>query len=133
MIRKFKFVLLLMITVALTAQAIDPIVKKAESKSSSMKTGPQQVYSQDAQFGSRRNQNPSPEEEKMLKEQKKIQNKERFEALKKDTDKLVALATELKTNVDKANENMLSLDVIKKSEEIEKLAKKVREKMTNAY
>jgi hypothetical protein len=133
MLRKINFVFLLMITFALAALAIDPIVKKAESKSISIMTGPQQADPQDAQFGRRRNQNPSPEEEKMLKEQRKIQNKERFEALKKDTDKLVALVNELKQNVDKANENTLSLDVIKKTEEIEKLAKKVRDKMTTSY
>jgi hypothetical protein len=31
--------------------------------------------------------------------------------------------------VDKTNENLLSLDVIHKAEEVEKLAKKVKEKM----
>jgi len=39
------------------------------------------------------------------------------------------LATELKDDVDKTNENVLSLDVIKKADEIEKLAKSVRDKM----
>ena len=56
-------------------------------------------------------------------------NKERQAALKKDTDKLLELATQLKEYVDKTNENMLSLDVIKKAEEIEKLSKSVKEKM----
>ena len=56
-------------------------------------------------------------------------NKERQAALKKDTDKLLALATELKEYVDKTNENMLSLDVIRKAEEIEKLSKSVKDKM----
>lgn len=67
--------------------------------------------------------------EKMLQDAAKRRNKERQEALKKDTDKLMALCTELKEQVDKSNENILSLDVIKKAEEIEKLAKSVREKM----
>ena len=56
-------------------------------------------------------------------------NKARQAALKKDTDKLLELATQLKEYVDKTNENMLSLDVIKKAEEIEKLSKRVKEKM----
>ncbi len=56
-------------------------------------------------------------------------NKERFESLKHDTDKLLELATELKQNVDRANENTLSLDVIRKTDEIDKLAKQIREKM----
>jgi hypothetical protein len=56
-------------------------------------------------------------------------NKERYEKLRSQTDKLLELATELKQQVDRADENMLSLDVIKSAENIEKLAKEVREKM----
>ena len=55
--------------------------------------------------------------------------KERVAALKNDTDKLLKLSIELKAYVDKSDENVLSLDVIKKAEEIEKLAKSVRDKM----
>lgn len=55
--------------------------------------------------------------------------KERVAALKHDTDKLLKLSQELKESVDKSNENVLSVDVIKKAEEIEKLAKSVKEKM----
>lgn len=59
----------------------------------------------------------------------KKENLKRQQEIKKDTDALLALATELKQYVDKTNENTLSLDVIKKAEQIEKLAKTVREKM----
>jgi hypothetical protein len=55
--------------------------------------------------------------------------KERVAALKHDTDKLLRLSVELKDSVDKSDENVLSLDVIKKAEEIEKLAHSVKEKM----
>lgn len=65
----------------------------------------------------------------MRKEGEKRLNKERQEALKKDTDRLLEMATELKMYVDKSNENTLSLDVIKKAEAIEKLAHSVKEKM----
>lgn len=58
---------------------------------------------------------------------------ERRSELKRDTDKLVALAAELKQNVDKTNANILSMDVIKKAQEIQKLAKSVQDKMKNAY
>jgi hypothetical protein len=54
---------------------------------------------------------------------------ERQAALKADTDRLMKLATELKQYVDKSNENVLSLDVLRKAEEIEKLAHSVKEKM----
>jgi hypothetical protein len=62
-------------------------------------------------------------------EMAKKANQQRQVQLKSDTDKLVKLAGELKAYVDKTNENMLSLDVMKKAEEIEKLAHSVREKM----
>ena len=55
--------------------------------------------------------------------------RERVAALKNDTDKLLKLSVELKAYVDKSDENVLSLDVIKKAEEIEKLAKSVKDKM----
>ena len=55
--------------------------------------------------------------------------KERAAALKSDTDKLLKLSVELKQFVDKSDENVLSLDVIKKAEEIEKLARSVKDKM----
>lgn len=55
--------------------------------------------------------------------------KERVAALKTDTDKLLKLSIELKTYVDKSDENVLSLDVIKRADEIEKLARSVKDKM----
>lgn len=75
----------------------------------------------------------TPEEDRFAIERERAmarqRNKDRQAALKKDTDKLLELATELKEYVDKTDENMLSLDVIKKAEEIEKLSKSVKEKM----
>jgi hypothetical protein len=59
----------------------------------------------------------------------KKRNLQRQEDIKKDTDKLLSLATELKQDVDKTDENTLSVEVIKKAEEIEKLAHTVKEKM----
>ena len=58
---------------------------------------------------------------------------ERQPQLRRDTDKLVALTAELKQNVDKTSPNILSMDVVKKAAEIEKLAKSVEDKMKNAY
>jgi len=63
------------------------------------------------------------------KEMAKKQNLERQQEIKKDADKLLQLATELKQSVDKTTENTLSLDVIKKADQIEKLAKSVKDKM----
>jgi uncharacterized protein YlxW (UPF0749 family) len=72
---------------------------------------------------------PSQAEKDMHQQQLKEANKKRQQDLKNDTDKLFQLATELKAAVDKTNENMLSLEVVRKADEVEKLAKRVREKM----
>ena len=68
----------------------------------------------------------------MRKNMEKKANQQRQAELKRDTEKLLKLATELKTYVDKTNENLLSLEVVTKAEEIEKLAHSVREKMRGA-
>jgi 5'-deoxynucleotidase YfbR-like HD superfamily hydrolase len=66
---------------------------------------------------------------KFERDQQKKANEERFQKVKDDTEKLVQLSNELKDYVGKANEHTLSLDVIKKAEEIEKLAKSVKDRM----
>ena len=63
------------------------------------------------------------------KEMRKKANVQRQADLKRDTERLLKLSTELKEYVDKSNENILSLDVIKKADEIEKLAHSVKQKM----
>jgi hypothetical protein len=68
-------------------------------------------------------------QQRMTRELAKKANLQRQATLKADTDKLLKLAVELKDSVDKSNENVLSLDVLKKAEEIEKLAHSVKDKM----
>lgn len=84
--------------------------------------------SADPQFRRRRNE-VDPIEKQMERDRAKKREQDRQAAIKRDTDKLLALATELKDYVDKSNEHVLSLDVVRKAEEIEKLAHQVREKM----
>jgi hypothetical protein len=115
MIPRMALLLALISTPALHAQAADP---------SSPSPGVQMPGSAASQDG--------PEDEarrKLLRDQLKKANEERFQKVKEDTEKLVRLSNELKEYVGKANEHTLSLDVIKKAEEIEKLAKSVKEKM----
>jgi hypothetical protein len=66
---------------------------------------------------------------KMEEEQAKKRNAERQKKLVEDTTKLLALANELKAAVDKSDKNTLSLDVVRKADEIEKLAHSVKERM----
>jgi hypothetical protein len=54
---------------------------------------------------------------------------ERQKQLVADTDKLLSLTTALKEQVNESNKDVLSLDMIKKAEEIEKLAHSVKERI----
>jgi len=56
-------------------------------------------------------------------------NAERKKQIADDTAKLLKLATDLKAEVDKTSKDTLSLDVIRKADDIERLAHNVKEKM----
>jgi hypothetical protein len=73
-----------------------------------------------------------PAQKEMQDRMMREANKKRQQDIREDTDKLFQLATELKAAVDKTNENLLSIDVVRKADEVEKLAKKVKEKMKDA-
>lgn len=62
-------------------------------------------------------------------EQQKMRVAERQKQLVADTDRLVSLTTALKEQVNDSDKNILSLDMIKKADEIEKLAHSVKERM----
>jgi hypothetical protein len=67
---------------------------------------------------------------RQMEEQQAIKrNSLRQQQIVDDTAKLLSLAQQLKEAVDKSTKNTLSLGVVKKAEEIEKLAKTVKEKM----
>lgn len=77
----------------------------------------------------------APDEDRLRieKDMAKKANLARQRDIQRDTEQLLKLATELKNAVDKSNENMLSLDVIRKADEVEKLAHSVKEKMRAGY
>jgi len=62
-------------------------------------------------------------------EQQRMRTVERQKRLVEDTDKLLALTTALKEQVHESNKDILSLDMIKKADEIEKLAHSVKERI----
>ncbi len=75
-------------------------------------------------------ENPEPSvPDKMQRDMDKKANEQRQADLKRDTEKLVQLSTELKEYVDKTNQNVLSVEVVRKAEEIERLAHNVKTKM----
>lgn len=78
----------------------------------------------------RSQQTPNPDiPARAQKEMEKKANEQRHAELKRDTEKLLQLSNELKEYVDKSDENVLSVDVVRKAEEIEKLAHSVKTKM----
>lgn len=56
-------------------------------------------------------------------------NLERKRQISEDSAKLLKLATDLKTEVDKTSKDMLSIGIIRRADEIERLAHGVKEKM----
>ena len=81
------------------------------------------------QFPQQQRREQDDELSTLQKENARRANEERQLELRRDTDRLLQLTNELKQYVDKTNENILSLEVIRKAEEIERLAKSVRVKM----
>ena len=63
--------------------------------------------------------------------QEKLRQDERQKRLVSDSDKLLTLATQLHEEVAKTDKNILSVDVIRRADEIEKLARNVKERMRN--
>jgi hypothetical protein len=81
------------------------------------------------------NQPPDANAQMRMREQQAKQqnfeaaNAERKKQIAEDSAKLLKLANDLKAEVDKTTKDTLSLNVIRKAEEIEKLAHSVKEKM----
>jgi hypothetical protein len=65
----------------------------------------------------------------MMHKMEKERNVNRQKKIEADTARLLDLAKELHAAVVKSNKNTLSIDVVKDADEIEKLAKSIKEKM----
>ncbi len=63
------------------------------------------------------------------KQQARAANEQRQFEIKRDTEKMFQLTTELKESLEKSGQNLMSMDDIKKVEQIEKLAHGVKSKM----
>jgi|GEM_PF-5358156 len=72
---------------------------------------------------------PSEKELEMQHEQEKARKKQEYENTKKLADQLLKTAQELKDSIDKAGENTLPSNAIRKVDEIESLSKKIRSKL----
>jgi hypothetical protein len=70
-----------------------------------------------------------PEQARMMKEMSRDRNALRQKEIVTDTDQLSDLVKQLKDAVDKSSKDQLSLSVVNTANEIEKLAKSIKEKM----
>jgi hypothetical protein len=76
-----------------------------------------------------KNQMEDMNSEKARKQSFEVANAERKKQIGDESAKLLKLATELKAEVDKTSKDTLSIGIIRKAGEIEKLAHDVKEKM----
>jgi hypothetical protein len=67
-----------------------------------------------------------PLTQKQRDKQKQELLKSNFDKMKRDSADLVSLAKSLQEDIEKSNENVLSLKVVERAEKIEKLAKKIK-------
>jgi hypothetical protein len=96
----------------------------------SVRTTSGQILPTSPLWGNQSSNMSQPDMERRM-EQRKMFMQERQKRLVADTDKLLALSTALKEQVDESDKNVLSLDMVKKAEEIEKLAHSVKERIKN--
>ena len=75
------------------------------------------------------NQQMEMRDQQTKKQSFEAANAERKKQIADDSARLLKLATDLKVEVDKTNKDTLSLNVIRKADEIEKLAHNAKEKM----
>jgi hypothetical protein len=61
----------------------------------------------------------------LTRKQKQEALKSDFEKMKRDAEELLKLARSLQEDLDKSNENVLSIGIVEKSKQIESLAKKI--------
>jgi hypothetical protein len=70
--------------------------------------------------------NREPPQSPLSGKQKRDLLKTNFEKMKRDAGELADLAKALQEELNKSNENILSLDIVEKADKIEKLARKIK-------
>ncbi len=76
---------------------------------------------------------PVRTEEQIERERAQKANKLLQAEIKQDTEKLFTLSSELKEFMDQHSQGVLSLDAVKKAEQIEKLAHNLKSKIKQSY
>jgi hypothetical protein len=69
---------------------------------------------------------PQTNDDETMRKLQIEREKKRFAAIRQDAAKRLDVATELKQHVDKTGKDVLSLEVLRKAEEMEKLARQIK-------
>lgn len=80
-------------------------------------------------FGQQDEMSGTPMGERMRISAEKAHNDDRRKRMLADADKLLSLSTELKADIEKSTKDELSMEVIRKAAELEKLAHDVQQRM----
>jgi hypothetical protein len=89
--------------------------------------------SQNLTIGSRPSTAPTGSEDEIQRQQAVAENLQRQVEIRRDTEKMAALMQELREYLAKTDQGVMSVDAIKKAEQIEKLAHSVKSKMKQAF
>jgi hypothetical protein len=111
------------VVACLTVIAISPVVGGEMPQSSFPRYSPEIIRAPDP------NQANEINDQQQKKQDFEAANAARKKQISADSVKLLKLATDLKADVDKTDKDTLSVGVIRKADEIEKLAHDVKEKM----
>ncbi len=76
---------------------------------------------------------PTTSGDEIQKQQAQAANLQRQIEIKRDTEKMFQLTSELKDDLEKASPGVMSVDALKKAEQIEKLAHSVKSKMKQSF
>jgi hypothetical protein len=117
------------VAVSLVGLSLAPLVGRSQQKGSGQQPG---MPSTKDPFGQNQNNKPKLDEPPLGNNDEKLsilRNDDRQKKLVADSEKLLQLATQLNQDVEKTNQHILSIDVVKRADEIEKLAHSVKERM----
>lgn len=92
-----------------------------------------QPQSQNLTIGSRPSSAPTGSDDEIQKQQAIAANLQRQVEIRRDTERMAVLMQELKDYLAKADHGVISIDAIKKAEQIEKLAHSVKSKMKQTF
>jgi hypothetical protein len=127
--RKLSFcrtAILLWLFLGFAGQMLDdpPLLSAPAASSLSMATSAANGGQADPQLRSAQSTEESPSP--LSQKQKKDLLKSNFEKMKHDAGELADLAKALQEELNKSNENVLSLDIVDKADKIEKLARRIK-------